>query len=93
MLEDKELKEIKKLLETSQNPLFFYDNDSDGLCSYLLLARALDRGKGVVIRSYPGLNEGYLRKVEELNPDLIVILDKPVVDKEFIEKEVNSAKI
>jgi len=84
MLTQKQLKEIREHLEKAQNPLFFYDNDADGLCSFTILARALGRGKGVAVKSYPGLDEGYLRKVNELNPDYIFILDKPRVEPEFI---------
>ena len=86
MLTDKQIREIKEHLENAQNPLFFFDNDNDGLCSFLLLRRFLDRGKGVAIRSFPDLNKSYYRKVEELKPDYIFILDKPVVSKDFIEK-------
>lgn len=84
MLKKHELDKIKDFLETSQNPLFFFDNDVDGLCSFLLLRKALGRGKGVAIKSFPDLNKGYSRKIEELNPDAVFILDKPRVDAEFI---------
>ncbi len=84
MLTQPQLQEIKEILEQSQNPLFFFDNDVDGLCSFVILQRALDRGKGVAIKSFPELDETYLRKINELNPDLIVILDKPRVDEKFI---------
>ncbi len=86
MLNQEQLNKIKQTLEQSQNPLFFFDNDVDGLCSFLILQRSLDRGKGVAIKSFPDLNDTYLRKVEELNPDLIVILDKPRVSQEFINQ-------
>ena len=85
MLSKSKLEEIRKLLENSQNPLFFFDNDADGLCSFLILQRALGRGKGVAVKSFPDLNSSYLRKVNELNPDYVVILDKPRVEKAFIE--------
>jgi single-stranded DNA-specific DHH superfamily exonuclease len=85
MLNLKQLGEIRDQLETSQNPLFFFDNDVDGLCAFLILRRAIDRGKGVPIKSFPDLKEQYLRKVDELNPDAIFILDKAEVSEEFIE--------
>jgi len=92
MLEKNKLKEIRTQLEASQNPLFFYDNDADGLCSFLILRRALDRGKGVVIKSFPDLKAQYTQKVNELNPDTIIILDKAELSKEFAnhaqEKEI-----
>jgi len=85
MLHLTQLQEIREQLEASQNPLFFFDNDVDGLCSFLILRRALDRGKGIAIKSFPDLKEQYLHKVEELNPDAVFILDKAEVSKEFIE--------
>lgn len=85
MLKQAELEEIQGLLENSQNPLFFFDNDVDGLCSFLLLQRSIGRGKGVPIRSFPDLNSTYLRKIDELKPDAVFILDKPKVSEEFID--------
>lgn len=86
MLKLSELREIREHLENSQNPLFFFDNDVDGLCAYAILQRAIGRGRGVAIKSFPDLDEGYIKKVEELNPDYIFILDKPSVSKEFIDR-------
>jgi single-stranded DNA-specific DHH superfamily exonuclease len=83
MISKTQLQEIKDQLEASQNPLFFYDNDVDGLCAFLILRRAIGRGKGVAIKSFPDLKEQYLKKVEELNPDAIFILDKAELSKEF----------
>jgi len=86
MLTARQIDEIREHLEKAQNPLFFFDNDNDGLMSFLLLRRYIGRGKGVIIRSFPDLNVSYYRKVEELKPDYIFILDKPIVSKEFLEK-------
>lgn len=85
MLSEKELDEIRTLLQKSQNPLFFFDNDVDGLASFLLLSRFLQRGKGVVIKSYPDLNVTYIRKLHEIKSDTVFILDKPLVAPEFLE--------
>jgi len=86
MLTNKQIEEIREHLNRAQNPLFFFDNDNDGLMSFLLLRRYLDRGRGVSIKSFPDLNANYYRKVKELNPDYIFILDKPIVSSAFIEK-------
>ena len=85
MIRQTQLQEIRDWLEMSQNPLFFFDNDVDGLCSFLILRRVIDRGRGVAIKSFPDLKEQYLRKVDELNPDAIFILDKAELSKEFAE--------
>jgi len=86
MLSEKQVKEIKEHLEKAQNPLFFFDNDADGLSSFLLLRRYIDRGKGVAIKSFPDLNESYARKLHELNPDYVFVLDKPDIAEGFLEE-------
>jgi single-stranded DNA-specific DHH superfamily exonuclease len=86
MLTGKQLSEIREWLEKSQNPVFFFDNDVDGLTSFLILQRFIERGKGVAIRSFPDLNKSYARKISELGPDVIFIVDKPLVDPEFFEE-------
>jgi len=85
MLKKKQIREIREHLEKSQNPLFFFDNDQDGLCSYLLLRRFLGRGKGVPVKTNP-LSEDYFRRVREFNPDYIFILDVPEVSKDFFNE-------
>ncbi len=86
MLTKKQINEIREHLEFAQNPLFFFDNDDDGLVSFLLLRRFIERGRGIPIKSFPDLNESYLKRIEELNPDYIFILDKPLVSLEFLKK-------
>ena len=86
MLTKKQIKEIREHLDRAQNPIFFYDNDNDGLCSFVLLRKYLERGKGVCIKSYPAMTKQYFRKVHELKADYIFILDKPVISKEFFEE-------
>lgn len=86
MLTKKQISEIKEHLNRAQNPLFFFDNDQDGLCSFLLLQRYIGRGKGISVRSFPNLDVSYFKRVRELNADYIFILDKPVVSKEFFKE-------
>ncbi|MBI2451939.1 DHH family phosphoesterase [Candidatus Pacearchaeota archaeon] len=86
MLTEKQINEIKEHLERAQNPVFYYDNDADGLCSFVILRKFIGRGKGVAIRSFPDLNASYAKKAQELNADYIFILDKPVLSKEFVEE-------
>lgn len=92
MLTDKEVSEIREHLEKAQNPLFLFDNDQDGLCSFLLLQRYIDRGKGVPIKSFPELDADYFRKIKELDADYVFILDKPVISEKFW-KEIEQVNI
>jgi len=86
MLNEKQISEIKEHLDNAKNPVFFFDNDPDGLCSFLLLQRYVGKGKGVAIKSFPGMNKTYFRRVEEFKSDYIFILDKPIVDEEFFQE-------
>jgi single-stranded DNA-specific DHH superfamily exonuclease len=85
MLIKSQIEEIREHLNKAQNPVFFFDNDQDGLCSFLLLQRYLGRGKGFPIKT-SFLTKDYFRKVEEFNSDYIFILDKPNVSEEFVEE-------
>ena len=84
MLTEIQLEEIREHLNNSQNPVFFYDNDADGLCSYVLLRKYLGRGKGVAIRTHPDIDVNYIRKVQEFNADCVFVLDKPILGNAFV---------
>jgi single-stranded DNA-specific DHH superfamily exonuclease len=85
MLTLKQLKELREHLDKSQNPLFLFDNDVDGLCSAAILQRASGKGKSVAIKTFPGLDQSYLRRIDELNPDYVFILDKAEIDLDFLK--------
>lgn len=86
MLTKKQIKEIREHLEKSANPVFFYDSDADGLASFLLLAKFLERGKGIVAKSFDEHTEIYLKRIRELGSDYVFVLDKPQITQEFIDK-------
>ncbi|QQG39006.1 MAG: DHH family phosphoesterase [Candidatus Woesearchaeota archaeon] len=86
MITKEQIGEIKNYLDKSENPLIFFDDDPDGLCSYLLLMKYLQRGKGVVVKRAKEMSADYVRKVNELSPDLVVILDIFEVSQDFIDK-------
>ena len=86
MLTENQIEEIRKYLNKAENPLFFFDDDPDGLCSYLILKKYIGKGKGVVLKTKPILEEGFYMKVQEYSPDYIFILDIPIVDQEFLDK-------
>ena len=85
MLSKKQLDEARRLLESAHNPVFFFDNDTDGLCSFLLLQRFLGKGKGVPIKT-PELGVEYFPRIREFDSDFVFILDKPLVSDEFLKE-------
>jgi hypothetical protein len=86
MLTKKEVALLQKELASSQNPLIYYDDDPDGLCSFLLLYRKYKEGTGIIVKSSPKVDMKFLRQVEERQPDKIFILDMPMVEQEFVDK-------
>ena len=80
-----DLKKFVEALESATRPLFFFDDDPDGLSSFLLLYRLVKDGKGVCVKSAPVLKEEFLKTVNEYSPDLVVILDMPDVTQDFLD--------
>jgi len=85
MLSDKQIEEIKEELDNCKKPLFFFHDDADGLCSFLLLYRQIREGKGIIVKSIPKLDEKFARKAAEYGPDKIFVLDIAMVEQEFID--------
>lgn len=86
MLTKEQISELKMHLEKAQNPVFYYDNDADGLCSFLLLRRATGKGYGVAIKSYPELDEKYAEKALHFKADYVFVLDKPIISSGFVSQ-------
>ena len=86
MITDVEIKEIRHLLKKAERPLFFYDDDPDGLSSFLLLRRYCGKGRGIVVKSSPVIDQEYVSKIHEVRPDMVFILDKPIVKQEFVDE-------
>lgn len=87
MLTQKQIQKVRTELQTAQNPLFLFDNDADGLASFLLLYRFCKEGKGVIFRSSKkNLSTDWMRTVNEYNPDKIFVLDIPEIDQDFIDQ-------
>ncbi|MEK6858782.1 MAG: DHH family phosphoesterase [Nanoarchaeota archaeon] len=91
MLTNAQLADLRERLERSQNPIFIYDNDADGLCSYVLLRRFLGRGKGMAVRTHPDIDAGYARKALSLGADLVIVLDCPFLGDAFVEELVKAS--
>jgi len=85
-LSEKQVSEIKEHLDNCKNPLFFFDDDQDGLCSFLQFYRYKKEGHGVIVKTVPKLNALFLRKVEEYHPDKIFVLDLAVIEQEFLDE-------
>ena len=91
MLLDSELKELREELLTAKKPLIFFDDDTDGLSSFLLYYKFVkgyaEDVKGIPVKDNPELkSEIFLNKITEFNPDKVFILDKPLISQDFLDK-------
>ena len=84
-LKQQDYDRIRQELDDSVRPLFFFDDDPDGLSSFLQLYNYKQDGKGIVVKASPELGVQYLEKVKEYSPDKIFVLDKPLMEQEFID--------
>jgi len=84
-LTEEQISQIKEELDNCKRPLYFFHDDADGLCSFLLLYRYKKEGKGIVVKAVPKLDEKFVRKAEEYMPDKIFVVDIAMVEQEFID--------
>ena len=77
--------EIRKELDECQKPFYFFDDDQDGLCSFLLLYRYKKEGKGHIVKTTPRLNGQFAQKAMEYGPDKVFVLDLAVLEDDFID--------
>ena len=89
MIPDNELKEFRKALESSARPLIFFDDDADGLSSFLQLYKFNPEAKGVMCKIAGPLDVQFLKKVNEHEPDTIFIVDLPDVTQDFLDRVKN----
>ncbi|MCF7860672.1 hypothetical protein K9M79_00375 [Candidatus Woesearchaeota archaeon] len=80
-----EADEIRKYLDEYKRPMFFFHDDPDGVCSFLLMLRYAGDGRGVILKNTPEVSTQYLRKVREFEPDIIFVLDLANIEQEFLD--------
>ena len=69
--------------------MIFFDDDPDGLCSFLQFYKFNPEAKGIIYKVAGPLDERFLKKVEEIQPDTIFILDVAMVSQKFLDKVSN----
>ena len=81
-----QIKQAREHLDNCKRPLFFFDDDQDGLCSFLQLYRYKKEGKGVIVKTTPKIDSVFVKKVDEYKPDKVFILDIAVVEQDFLDE-------
>ncbi|HME86932.1 MAG TPA: DHHA1 domain-containing protein [Candidatus Nanoarchaeia archaeon] len=84
MLPAKKIAELKKELDNCQKPVFIYDKDCDGLCSFLLFRKYKGEGTGFPLVS-KSFEESFIKLIKDEEPDKIFFLDIPTVPEHVVE--------
>ena len=85
-LSSNQIEQLKEHLDNCKRPLFFFDDDQDGLCSFLQFYRYKKEGKGIIVKTTPRLGAIFTNKVKEYQPDKIFILDLAIVEQDFLDE-------
>ncbi len=76
---------LRETLSSANGILVYYDDDADGLASFLLVKHAFPEAIGIRAARGPELGEEFLRYEQTYKPSIILILDKPAVSDAFFE--------
>jgi len=79
---------IKKELSSAFRPLFFFHDDCDGICSFLVFYKILPQAEKpyVIVKSDPYVDKRFIGKLRYANPDKIVVLDLADIKQSFLER-------
>lgn len=83
------IREFRKALESCARPLIFFDDDPDGMCSFLLLYSLNPESRGVIYKRSGPLDNFFLNKVRENEPDAVFIVDVAEVSQDFLNSVNN----
>jgi len=85
-LTEKQLTELREIFDSSARPVILFDDDADGLTCFLMIYKHIREGKGIPVKNAPELGPELAQKVNDYGPDLVIIVDVPIVSQEFIDK-------
>lgn len=85
-LTEEQMQELRKIFDTCIRPIILFDDDPDGLASFLLIYKYIKEGRGLPVKNAPELGSDMSQKVNDYGPDLVFIVDVPVLNQEFIDK-------
>ena len=83
---EKEIEKIRSMINESKKPLFFFDTDTDGSCSYIQLRNAFPQIKDGFPVSKDDDSQARAVNRIEYDYDLIICFDTPYLSKEFFKR-------
>jgi len=85
-LTEPQIKELREIFDTSHRPVILFDDDADGLASFLMIYKHIGEGKGMPVKNAPELGPEMAQKVNDYAPDVVIVVDVPIVNQDFIDK-------
>ena len=85
-LSEKQIQELRQIIDSCTRPVILFDDDPDGLASFLLIYKHIREGRGIPVKNAPELGPELAQKVNDYSPDLVFIVDVPIINQEFIDK-------
>ncbi len=80
-----EYKRIRGELQASERPFFLFHDDPDGLVSFLLLKRFIGKGRGMMVKARPNIDDRFLAAVKMTEPDSIFVVDVALMQQSFVD--------
>ena len=71
MIPEEKIQELREAFVQSARPLIFFDDDADGISSFLQFYKLNPDTKGVIYKTAGPLDGSFKKKVEEYQPDRI----------------------
>src|SRR3990167_3005637 len=84
-LTDTEYEAIRDGLLGSERPFFLFHDDPDGLVSFLLLKKFCGKGRGMMVKAEPNVNDRFLAPVRSVKPDSLFVLDVALMQQSFVD--------
>ncbi len=80
-----EYKAIRDELQASEKPFFLFHDDPDGMVSFQLLKRFAGKGRGMMVKAEPNVNDRFLSAVKSYKPDTLFVLDVALMQQSFVD--------
>jgi single-stranded DNA-specific DHH superfamily exonuclease len=85
-LSEKQLEQLRNIFDTVHRPVVLFDDDPDGLSSFLMIYKHIKEGRGMPVKSAPELGDDFCQKVNDYAPDAVIIVDVPVLSQDFLNR-------
>ncbi|MBU0666750.1 MAG: hypothetical protein KKB65_05290 [Nanoarchaeota archaeon] len=84
-LTKEEIKKFREIVANTYRPLIFFDDDPDGMSSFLQIYKEIGDGRGFVLKTAPELSASFSSRTEHYEHDRVFILDIPSISQEFLD--------